>query len=178
MYLFTDRSLVTMAHGIVFGGAALMGLAAALFYLYAAARQPGEGAAPPGGPRSLSRLLVLTAAALWLAVLSGTYAVFPPYRATPPAGATDLSAYPRALVLANPATAWLHAFAMEIKEHAPWIAAMLATSVAFVSVRYRSWMVADPALRRMASVLLAVALALVSLVSLLGIFVNKAAPLQ
>lgn len=174
MYLFTDRSLVTMAHGIVFGGAALMGLAAALFYLYAAARQPGEGAAPP----SLSRLLVLTAAAIWLAVLSGTYAVFPPYRVTPPAGAVDLSAYPRALVLANPATAWLHAFAMEIKEHAPWIAAMLATSVAFVSVRYRSAMVADPALRRMASALLAVTLALVSFVSLLGVLVNKAAPLQ
>ena len=34
--LFSDRSLWTMAHGIVLGGGALMGLAAALFALCAA----------------------------------------------------------------------------------------------------------------------------------------------
>ena len=36
--LFSDRSIWTMVHGMVLGGAALMGLAAALFSLYAAAR--------------------------------------------------------------------------------------------------------------------------------------------
>ena len=40
------------------------------------------------------------------------YIVFPPYRATPPAGVTDLSQFPRSLVLASPTTAWLHAFAI------------------------------------------------------------------
>jgi hypothetical protein len=56
---------------------------------------------------------------LWLTVIVGTYVIFPPYRATPPPGATDLSEFPRALVLASPSTAWLHAFAMESKEHMP-----------------------------------------------------------
>ena len=58
---------------------------------------------------------------LWLTVIVGTYIIFPPYRATPPAGVTDLSEFPRALVLATPSTAWLHSFAMESKEHMPWI---------------------------------------------------------
>jgi hypothetical protein len=52
---------------------------------------------------------------LWITVLVGTYVIFPPYRATPPAGLADLSAFPRALLHANPDTVWLHAFAMEIK---------------------------------------------------------------
>ena len=173
MHLFTDRSIWTMVHGMAFGGAGLMGLAAALFYLYAA-----HGSASPRASRALAGLTVSMAGALWLAILTGTYIVFPAYRATPPAGVTDLSAYPRALVLASPQTAWLHAFGMEIKEHAPWIAAMLATSVASVSVRYPSEVLTDPSLRKMAAVLLAICLAIVSFVSLLGVFVNKVAPLQ
>jgi hypothetical protein len=68
---------------------------------------------------------VFSAVMLWLTVIIGTYIIFPPYRATPPPGTTDLSQFPRALVLANPSTAWLHAFAMEIKEHMPWIASVL-----------------------------------------------------
>ena len=34
--LFSERSIWTMVHGIGLGGGALIGLAAALFYLYAA----------------------------------------------------------------------------------------------------------------------------------------------
>jgi hypothetical protein len=115
---------------------------------------------------------------LWLTVLAGTYVIFPPYRATPPTGVTDLSQFPRALVLASPNTAWLHAFAMESKEHMPWIASMLATAVAFVAVRYRSNVLTSASLRTMAFGLLAISLALVAFVSLLGVFVNKVAPLQ
>jgi hypothetical protein len=96
----------------------------------------------------------------------------------PPPGVTDLSDYPRALILANPDTAWLHAFAMESKEHMPWIAAMLATAVAFVGVRYRTRLRLDGPLRQMATALLAICLALVSFAALMGVFVNKVAPLQ
>ena len=142
--LFTERSIWTMVHGIGLGGGALMGLAAALFYLYASPLGRWAGPATrPGRERSLpSRSF--TAAMLWLAVLVGTYIIFPPYRATPPPGMTDLSQFPRALVLANPDTAWLHAFAMESKEHMPWIASMLATAVAFIAVRTRSRLLDRP----------------------------------
>jgi hypothetical protein len=121
---------------------------------------------------------VFSAVMLWLTVIIGTYIIFPPYRATPPPGTTDLSQFPRALVLANPSTAWLHAFAMEIKEHMPWIASMLTTAVAFVAVRYRRTALTNPAMRRMAFTLLAVSFGVVAFVSLLGVFVNKVAPLD
>lgn len=175
--LFTERSIWTMVHGIGFGGAALMGLAAALFYLYAA-RPPAHSIGADTASRAFAGVTVFTAVALWLTVIVGTYIVFPPYRATPPPGATDLSQFPRAMVLASPTTAWLHAFAMESKEHMPWIASMLATAVAFVAVRYRSRAVSNPSLRSMSFTLLAIAFALVSFVSLLGVFINKVAPLE
>jgi hypothetical protein len=176
--LFTERSIWTMVHGIGLGGAALMGLAAALFYLFAARPSEGRHLPSPGASRAFAALSVFTAVMLWLTVIVGTYVIFPPYRATPPAGTMDLSLFPRSLIQANPDTVWLHAFAMEMKEHAPWIASMLATAVAFVAVRYRSIAIADASLRNMAITLLAICFALVSFVSLLGVFVNKVAPLQ
>jgi hypothetical protein len=176
--LFTERSIWTMVHGIGLGGAALMGLAAALFYLYAARTSQGRHLASPNASSAFAALMLLTAVMLWLTVLVGTYVIFPPYRATPPAGTIDLSQFPRSLIQASPDTVWLHAFAMEMKEHAPWIASMLATAVAFVAVRYRSMVITDASLRNMAMSLLAICFALVSFVSLLGVFVNKVAPLQ
>jgi hypothetical protein len=126
----------------------------------------------------LAWVIVFVAVVLWLTVLVGTYVNFPPYRATPPAGLSDLSQYPRSLIQSNPGTVWLHAFAMEIKEHVPWIAAMLATAVAFVGVRYRSRLMTDSQLRGMATTVLAICFVLVSFVAILGVFINKVAPLE
>jgi len=174
--LLTERSIWTMIHGIGLGGAALMGLGASLFYLYAT-RPSGVAGESPTSARAFAMVTVFTTAMLWLTVLVGTYVIFPPYRVTPPAGVTDLSEFPRALLLANSSTAWLHAFAMESKEHMPWIASMLTTAVAFVAVRYRSHVLYNASLRNMAISLLAIAFALVAFVSLMGVFVNKVAPL-
>ena len=176
--LFTGRSIWTMVHGIVLGGAALMGLSAALFSLRAMRVADASNVAAEHQTRHLAWLTVFVAVVLWLTVLVGTYVNFPPYRATPPAGLTDLTQFPRSLLQSNPGTVWLHAFAMEIKEHVPWIAAMLATAVAFVGVRYRSTLLSDAPLRRMTTVLLVICFLLVSAVSLLGVFVNKVAPLE
>jgi hypothetical protein len=109
---------------------------------------------------------VFSAVTLWLTVIIGTYIIFPPYRVTPPPGTTDLSQFPRALVLANPSTAWLHGFAMEIKEHMPWIASMITTAVAFTVVRYPGAVRRDPSVRNMVLTLLAIAFLLVAWVSL------------
>ena len=176
--LFTDRSIWTMIHGIALGGGALMGLSAALFSLRAMSTADASDVAAQNQSRYLAWLTVFIAVVLWLTVLVGTYINFPPYRATPPAGVLDLSQYPRSLIQSNPGTMWLHAFAMEIKEHVPWIAAMLATAVAFVSVRYRSKLLSDPQLRSMTTALLAICFLLVSAVALLGVFINKVAPLE
>ncbi|HEX7088078.1 MAG TPA: hypothetical protein VF198_17085 [Vicinamibacterales bacterium] len=175
--LFSERSIWTMIHGVGLGGAALLGLAAALFYLYATRAPAGPGE-PAAGARALAAVTTLTTAMLWLTVITGTYVIFPPYRVTPPAGATDLAQFPRAMLLANPGTAWLHRFAMESKEHMPWIASMLATAAAFVVVRHPSRVFQDRALRSVSLGLLAVAFVLTAYMSLLGVFVNKVAPLH
>ena len=177
MLLFSDRSVLTMVHGLLLSGGALMAMAAVLFALTAMAA-PNGAVAPRRPSGALALLSVCMTVLLWLAVLIGTYKVFPLYRVTPPEGFVSLADYPRALLTASSETRWLHAFAMEIKEHMPWIAAMLATAVAFLSVRYRATLLADPPLRRMASWLTAIAFAIVAFVAVLGVFVNKVAPLQ
>jgi hypothetical protein len=176
--LFTSRSLWTMLHGIVLGGGSLLALFAVLFALRAMRPDPPLGAVSEAQSRYLVRLTVLTAVLLWLTTLVGTYITFPPYRATPPEGLSDLGQYPRALILSSPGTAWLHAFAMEVKEHMPWIAAMLSTAVAFVGVRYRSRLLSDAQLNGMATTLSVLSFIMVSFVALLGVFINKVAPLE
>ncbi len=174
--LFSDRSLWTMLHGLVLSGGALVLLVTALFSLRAMAATPGS-IVPPRQANALSWLLVAAAVLLWLAVIGGTYIVFPLYRAPPPEGITALAEYPRALLLANPDTRWLHAFGMEIKEHMPWMAAMLVTAAAVVGRWQRDTLLADPPMRRLTGALLSVALGLVAGVALLGTFINKVAPL-
>jgi hypothetical protein len=175
--LFSSRSIWTMIHGIVLGGGGLVAVAAALFAMIAMrTTAPGEAAAAQS--RYLAWLLIAASLLLWAAVLAGTYISFPDYRATPPEGLTDLSAYPRALIRSKPGTAWLHSFAMESKEHMPWMAAMLATGVAFVASRYRDQLLNDRRLRRIAVGLLTLTLLIVAGVSLLGVLINKVAPLE
>lgn len=177
--LFSDLSIWTMVHGIALGGGAMAALFGALLLVYVGPRDPtGQGGASTIPSRLAGLFSVASAGLLWITVLVGTYIVFPPYRAAPPEGATDLSAYPRSMLLADPNTAWLHSFAMEIKEHVPWIAAMLATAVAFVVLRFGAHLTRDPTVRRTVMGWLAISLGLVSAVALLGVFVNKVAPVQ
>lgn len=181
--LFSGRSVWTMIHGIILGGGALLGLSAALFALITmrTADTVADGTFPERSrdrAHYLGWLISAVAILLWLTVLVGTYINFPAYRAAPPEGLTALAHYPEAFIKANPSTKWLQSFGMEIKEQVPWISAMLATAVAFVSVRYRSRLVTDSSLRRTAITLLAICFILVAAVSLLGVFINKVAPLE
>ena len=180
MQLFSGPSIWTMLHGIVLGGGALVALFTALFVLVAMrpATVVSGGPETSDSSRPLILLLVGAAALLWMTVLGGTYIVFPVYRAPPPEGVTALAAYPRAFVLSDSSTAWLHSFGMEIKEHVPWMAAMLTTGVAYAAARARGRVWREAELRTTMIVLVGVCLALVSIASLLGVFVNKVAPVQ
>lgn len=179
MGLFSEISIWTMVHGMVLGGGAMAALFGALLLTYVKAT---DSVAAGGGSANHAPLVgffsVVSAVLLWITVLVGTYRVFPPYRAAPPEGATDLTAYPRSMVLADPSTAWLHSFGMEIKEHVPWIAAILATAAAFVVVRFGDHLTRDPSVRRIVMGWLTLALGLASAAALLGVFVNKVAPVQ
>ncbi len=195
MNLFSVPSLLTMVHGLVLSGGAIVGLVVSLLALRWFAQPAGvAGAAHAGGGLSaahadsglvgaragdrFAQVTTVTAVLLWLAVLGGTYLVFPLYREAPPEGVTALADYPRAMLMANPDTRWLHAFGMEVKEHVPWIAAMLTTATAFVARRHRHTVLADGRMRRVMASLLVISLALVSFVGLMGVFVNKVAPLD
>ena len=176
--LFSGRSIWTMVHGIVLGGLALMALFAALFSLRAMRVASISDAAAEIQAKYVARLTVLIAVTLWLTVIIGTYVTFPSYRATPPEGLSDLAQYPRSLLTSNPETRWLHGFGMEIKEHVPWITAMLSTAVAFVAVRYQSRFLRDGTLRGMATAFVTICFLLVAAAAMLGVFINKVAPLE
>lgn len=172
--LFSARSLWTMLHGIALGGAALLALAATLFALWLLRNKTADD----DTSRRFTLATAFTAGMVWLTTLIGTYIVFPVYRTPPPEGAMDLTQYPRALILSSPDTEWLHRFAMETKEHVPFIAAILATAVAYVAWRYGAAFFRDRSLRRLGATLLAICFAAVAWVSLLGVFVNKVAPVE
>jgi hypothetical protein len=138
-----QRELVTVVHGMLFGGFFLMAIFGALVMLL-------EWASPHAA-QAVSRwqAIYLTAMVVagWAAVLTGAYLVYPWYRAVAPAGA-DLALYPKALLVSHPYTAGWHNFGMEWKEHIAWIAPMAMTMVAFVMVRYRALWQADSQVRR------------------------------
>ena len=167
-----------MVHGIVLSGAALMALAAAIYSLRMLYAGKASEQVTNIQARYMVILTVFMSIMLWLTVLVGTYISFPAYRAVPPEGLIDLSMYPKAMLQANEATVWLHSFAMETKEHVPWIASILATAVAYISMSYRSLMISDTNLNKLATWLLGICLVLVSYAALLGVFVNKVAPLD
>ena len=73
----------------------------------------------------------------WLTVFSRAYIVYPWYRAVPPAAVTDLSEYPRRLLLSSGRTSEWHNVGMEWKEHVSWIAPIAMTMVAYVTPKYR-----------------------------------------
>jgi hypothetical protein len=165
-----------MVHGIFLGGGALLLTSAALFSLIT--MNASTDGSNDRQARYLSWLLLLNCVLLWAAVVIGTYVTFPPYRATPPEGVLDLSSFPRELIRSNPSTAWLHSFAMETKEHVPWIAAMLSTAVAFAGLHYRTQLLNEGRLRKIAINVTAMVFVLAATVSFLGILINKVAPLQ
>jgi hypothetical protein len=112
----------------------------------------------------------------WLTVITGTYIVYPWYRAAPPEGANLLD-YPRYFLLDNPNLAAWHTFGMEWKEHVAWFSPILATVVAFVVWRYGDKIAQYPKLRNALLILFVVSFAAAGIAGLFGAFITKAAPI-
>jgi len=119
----------------------------------------------------------LMAIAAWGTVITGTFIVYPWYRAAPPKGA-DLIAFPRSFLLANPSLAKWHNFGMEWKEHIAWFAPILATVVAFVVLRYGKRLAEMPFLRKTLIVTFVLAFGVAAVAGLFGALITKAAPLH
>lgn len=173
----TARELWTVIHGMGLGAIFLLAFAGGLAGLYSL--KP-EWVTISGVRERVLRLTIGTwvmAVVAWLTVITGTYIVYPWYRATPPEGLTDLSSYPRSYLLSVPNLAAWHTFGMEWKEHVAWFSPILAVAVAFVVWRYGAQIAEMPKLRYALIVLFLLAFVAAGIAGLYGAFVTKAAPL-
>jgi hypothetical protein len=111
----------------------------------------------------------------WLIVITGTWIVYPWYRASAPEDA-DLTQFPRNFLLADPNLAWWHQFGMEWKEHVAWIAPMLATAAAFIVFYYKRDLIRHQTARKFAMALFILAFAVAVIAGVLGALITKKAP--
>jgi hypothetical protein len=181
----TQRELVTMIHGMLFGGFFLLALFGALVLLLdrfnpdrSNSDRIAVGISPAQpAPRWQTLYLIAMVAAGWAAVLSGATIVYPWYRAVAPAGA-DLALYPQRLLMSHPTTAGWHNFGMEWKEHVAWIAPMAGTMVAWVLLKHRAAWNAHRAVRTTVLGFAAVAFLAALIAGGWGAMINKKAPVQ
>jgi len=172
----TFRELLTALHGMLFGGFFLMAIFGLVVELVRSSSTAVPSELTPSGRRLEATFLILMAAFGWLAVLSGTYVIYPWYRAKPPAGTTDLTAYPRSLLLSHPTTAAWHNLGMEWKEHIAFFAVIAITMLAFVLLRQRAALRQNPALRNAALGFSLLALVSCGIAASFGAMLDKAAP--
>ncbi|MGD0098466.1 MAG: hypothetical protein ABSB60_18440 [Terracidiphilus sp.] len=143
----TTRSLWTLIHGMGFGALYLLACSGAIVLLYLRFSTDAESKASPAKDRFLGIYLTVMAALAWLAVLTGTYIIYPWYRATAPAGTSDLAGFPRALLLSHPATKQWHLIGMEWKEHIAWLVPIAITMAASIAIKYARYLRNHPQLR-------------------------------
>jgi hypothetical protein len=172
------RDLLTVLHGMGFGALFMLAFSGALAELYRM-----SVAAAPVQPSSreqtlLGFYLIAMVVLAWLTVFSGAYIVYPWYRAVPPPGLTDLSEYPRRLLLSSGKTSEWHNVGMEWKEHVAWLAPIAMTMVAYVTLKYRR-AIARPRHMRTAVLCFAVAAFVATgIAGAFGAFLDKYAPVR
>ena len=172
------RDLVTVVHGMGFGALFMLAFTGAIAELYRMSA-PAQVAPPSARDQSLLKFYLAAMVVLaWLTVLTGTYTVYPWYRAVPPAGTTDLSAYPKFLLNSSPTTSAWHSIGMEWKEHVAWIAPIAMTMVAFVFAKYGPAIGRHRQLRTAVLSFLVVAFIATGVAGGFGAFLNKYAPVR
>jgi hypothetical protein len=174
----TTRDLWTVLHGMGFGALFMLAFSGALAELLRMAA-PGTRAPPSSREQNLLNIYLAAMVILaWLTVFSGAYVVYPWYRAVPPAGITDLSEYPRRLLLASGKTSEWHNIGMEWKEHVAWLAPIAMTMVAYVTWKYRRALTKPRHLRTAVLGFAVAAFVATGIAGGFGAFLNKYAPVR
>jgi hypothetical protein len=172
------RDLITVLHGMGFGTLFMLAFSGAIGVIYATSAA-GPGAAASRWETGMFRVYLISMAVLaWLTVLSGAYVIYPWYRAVPPAGTTDLSGYPRSLLLSSPLTSGWHDLGMEWKEHIAWFTPIAMTMVAYVFIKYGPQLALHRHLRAGVLSFTAVAFFATAVAGGIGAFLNKNAPVR
>lgn len=177
----SNREFLTLFHGMILGFLFLLAFAGGLASLYSLR----PGLVTPSGLSGLKQRLFrlkagtwLMAIVAWLMVITGTYIIYPWYRAPAPEGATDLSLYPRSFLRASETLSGLHTFGMEWKEHIAWFAPILATGVAYLVMRYGPEMAKNSQLRRIVIALFVISFVMAGIAGVFGGLINEAAPVR
>ena len=152
----TDREWWAVIHGMVLGAIFLLAFAGGLAEFWSL--REGE----------LEIGTWVMAAAAWLTVATGSYIVYPWYRADPEGA--------KFVLLGDPNTADWHEFGMEWKEHIAWIAPLLATAVAVGVTYYGVSLIKHQTVRKGLMVFFTVAFLIAAVAGALGAFITKAAP--
>jgi hypothetical protein len=172
------RDLVTVLHGMGFGALFMLAFSGAIGVIYATTVGGAKWPSSRWHNRMFRFYLISMAALAWLTVLSGSYIVYPWYRAVPPPGATDLSAYPQRLLLSNPLTAGWHDYGMEWKEHIAWFTPIAMTMVAYVFIKYGPQLARHRQMRNAVLTFTAAAFLATGVAGAFGAFLNKYAPVR
>ena len=171
----TGNEIWTVVHGMVFGFIFLLGFSGALYAVYS---MKAEWLTAEGIAKTINLIKVYLwglALSVWAAVYTGTYIVYPWYRAVPPTGTTDLTNFPKFLLLANASTAQWHEFGMEWKEHVAFLAPIAATVVAFVVTYYGPLLAKKVGERRAVMIFFIFAFVAAAAAGMFGAFITKAA---
>jgi hypothetical protein len=132
----TVRGFWTLIHGMGFGALYLLACSGALVELYRFTTGRARTESTAGDERFLRAYLITMVVLAWAAVLTGTYVVYPWYRATAPLGTVDLAMFPQQLLMSHPTTATWHSLGMEWKEHVGWFTPISITMAAFIFIKY------------------------------------------
>ena len=174
----TVRELWTLVHGMGFGALYLLAGTGALVELW---RRYAPGDLRPveeTDERFLFGWLIAMAILAWLTVLTGTYVIYPWYRAVPPVGTFNLTEFPQRLLLSKPSTSGWHAIGMEWKEHVAWVVPISITMAASVFGHYRRNLKNQPALRTAVLGFMLVSLMAAGVAGFWGAMLNKHAPVE
>ncbi len=143
----TSRALWTLIHGMGFGGLYLLACSGAIVELWRRYAPSSPVSATHADQTFLHIYLAAMAVLAWLAVLTGTYVIYPWYRAKPPSGTSNLSQFPQRLLMASPTTVAWHSVGMEWKEHVAWLVPISITMACAVVFRYGRGIRIHPQLR-------------------------------
>jgi len=172
------RDLITVLHGMGFGALFMLAFSGALAEVYRMSA-PEAPRLPSEREQSLLKLYLWAMVILaWASVLSGAYVVYPWYRAVPPAGTTDLTAFPKFLLTSSPTTSSWHSLGMEWKEHVAWLAPIAMTMVAYIFLKYGPQIGKHRELRTAVLSFVMVAFIATGVAGAFGAFLNKYAPVR
>jgi len=158
----TTRSLWTLIHGMGFGALYLLAGSGAIAFLYQRFSADAPAAPSPGKDHLLGIYLAVMAALAWLTVLTGTYIIYPWYRAAPPKGTTSQ---------------W-HLIGMEWKEHVAWLVPIAITAAAVVVIRYARDLKYHPQLRVALHGFIVLSLFAAGIAGFFGAMLDKNAPVE